>query len=359
MNALSLSYKHLFKQDKDQRYMTIHTPQPRDLRKGNGAIPLGPQRQRRPRIGLALGAGAARGWSHIGVILELASQGIYPDVIAGTSIGAVVGGCYAANKFDVLEAFARSLTRKRVFSLMDFSLSGIGLLGGGRLKTRLDQELSGAAIEDLKVPFAAVATEISTGHEIWLRKGDLIQAIRASYALPGIFEPVRVNGRWLFDGALVNPVPVTVCRALGAELVIAVNLIGDTALRGSVVTDHETLDQTSSQSETGKPAEERKPRFFNGVRGSLYRHFGRRQDGAPGIAHAMIDAFNITQGRISRSRLAGDPPEVMINARLSPIGLFDFHRADELIAIGREATRRAMPDIRDNITLMPLDEAGL
>jgi NTE family protein len=331
--------------------MTIHA-QPPNNAKRNGTIPLGAQRQRKPRIGLALGAGAARGWSHIGVILELASHGITPDVIAGTSIGAVVGGCFAANKFDVLEAFARGLTRKSVFGLMDFSLSGIGLLSGGRLKTRLDHELAGVVIENLTMPFAAVATEISTGHEIWLRRGDLIQAIRASYALPGIFEPIRVNGRWLFDGALVNPVPVTVCRALGAELVIAVNLIGDPAFRGTVITDHEV--KVSSETETAP--EERKPRFLNGMRSNLHRHFGRRQDGAPGIANAMIDAFNITQGRISRSRLAGDPPEVMINARLSPIGLFDFHRADELIAIGREATRRAMPDIRDNITLMPIGE---
>jgi NTE family protein len=211
--------------------------------------------------------------------------------------------------------------------------------------------------ESLATAFAAVATEVSTGHEIWLSKGELVPAIRASYALPGIFEPVRIGGRWLFDGALVNPVPVTVCRALGAEMVIAVNLIGDPAFRGTVISDHGALNKGPAEPEIETPPEpERKGRFLNGVRGNLHRHFGRRQDGAPGIASAMIDAFNITQGRISRSRLAGDPPDVMINARLGAVGLFDFHRADELIAIGREATRRAMPDIRDNINLMPLSE---
>jgi NTE family protein len=340
--------------------MLVHTQKPQNGSGGNGAIPLGRQRERRPRLGLALGAGAARGWSHIGVILELANHGVCPDVIAGTSIGAVVGGCAAAGRLEALESFARSLTKKRVFNLMDFSLSGIGLLGGGRLKTRLDHELLGKTFENLSTTFAAVATEVSTGHEIWLSKGDLVPAIRASYALPGIFEPVRIGGRWLFDGALVNPVPVTVCRALGAEMVIAVNLIGDPAFRGTVISDHDALDKMFPEPEPEMaPEPERKARFLNGMRGNFRRHFGSRHDGAPGIASAMIDAFNITQGRISRSRLAGDPPDVIINARLGAVGLFDFHRADELIAIGREATRRAMPDIRDNIILMPIGEDSL
>jgi NTE family protein len=316
------------------------------------AVSGGPSR---PRLGLALGAGAARGWSHIGVLLELAAHGVHPDIIAGTSIGAVVGGCYAAGKLDALEVFARGLTKKRVFSLMDVSFSGVGILGGGRLKHRLNQELNGNRIENLEKKFAAVATEVCTGHEIWLTKGNLVEAIRASYALPGIFEPVRISGRWLFDGALVNPVPVTVCRALGAEMVIAVNLIGDNAFRGTVISDHLSLD--CALEGLGSDAEEqgltRSARFFGGMRGNLRRHFGKREDGAPGIASAMLDAFNITQGRISRSRLAGDPPDVMINARLGKVGLFDFHRADELITTGREATRRVIPEIAEYIALTP------
>lgn len=330
--------------------MSIHTRKPDETGAGNGPVPLRPLRERRPKLGLALGAGAARGWSHIGVILELEAQGLVPDVVVGTSIGAVVGGCYAAGRLEALQSFALGLTKKSVFNLMDLSFSGVGLLSGGRLKTRLDQELNGRKIESLPKKFAAVATEVSTGHEIWLSKGDLVQAIRASYALPGIFEPVRLGGRWLFDGALVNPVPVTVCRALGAEMVIAVNLIGDPAFRGTVISGQ------GAHEEEAMAEPPPKQHFFNGMRGNL-RHFGRRQDGAPGIASAMIDAFNITQGRISRSRLAGDPPDVTINARLATVGLFDFHRAEELIAIGREAVRRSMPDIQDNITLMPLGSA--
>ena len=159
------------------------------------------------------------------------SNGVKPDVIAGTSIGAVVGGCYAAGKLDQIEVFARSLTKRRVFAMMDLSFSGMSLITGDRLKAALEQEVDGVQIEDLPIPFAAVATEVGTGHEVWLQRGPLDLAIRASYALPGIFEPVRIGDRYLFDGALVNPVPVTVCRALGAEFVIAVNVTADTMYR--------------------------------------------------------------------------------------------------------------------------------
>jgi NTE family protein len=291
-----------------------------------------PSPPRRPRIGLALGSGAARGWSHIGVLQELEARRIPIDVIAGASIGAVVGGCYAGGRLAALEAFARSLTKRRVFSLMDVSFSGAGVMSGGKLRDELARELSGLRIEKLPVTFGCVATEIGSGHEVWLRRGDLVQAIRASYALPGIFEPLLIERRWLFDGALVNPVPVTLCRAMGAELVIAVNLVGDTAYRGALI-----ADAGQAGAEIAADGEARQ----------LRRQFGRGADGAPGIAAAMLDAFNITQDRIARSRLAGDPPDVLINARLSKIGLFEFHRADELIAIGREAARRALNEIAE------------
>src|SRR5215212_2678994 len=179
---------------------------------------------RRLKLGLALGGGAARGWSHIGVMRVLEREGIVPDVIAGSSVGAVVGGCYAADKLDEVEAFARSLTKRRVMGLLDFHISGSGLIAGGRLKRLLDQDLGGQRIETLPLRFVTIATELGTGHEIWLTKGDLISALRASYALPGVFDPVFFGGRWLMDGALVNPVPVTAARALGADIVICVNL---------------------------------------------------------------------------------------------------------------------------------------
>ena len=314
---------------------------------------------RRPIIGIALGAGAARGWSHIGVLLELNAQGIYPDVVAGTSIGAVVGGAYAAGKLKEMETFALGLTKKRVISLMDVSFSGVSFIGGERLRRELEYEFSGLSFEDLDKKFATVATEVGTGHEIWLTKGDVGDAIRASYAMPGIFEPVKINGRWLFDGALVNPIPVTLCRALGAEAVVAVNLVTDATFRGTTIHDPLSLEPALEKYNFGAPEAGRtlRARIFGGMGGNLRRLFGKREDGAPGIANAMMDAFNIAQGRISRSRLAGDPPDVLINARLGKVGLFDFHRADELIAIGREATRRAIPDIADDIAMPRFESA--
>jgi NTE family protein len=312
-----------------------------------------------PRLGIALGAGGARGWSHIGVLLELKAQGIHPDFVAGTSIGALVGGAYAAGKLKAMEDFACGLTRKRVVSLMDVSFSGVSFLGGERLRRELEQEFSGLSFEDLDKKFAAVATEIGSGHEIWLTKGNVADAIRASYAMPGIFEPVKINGRWLFDGALVNPIPVTLCRALGAEVVIAVNLVGDTTFRGMIIDDRVTIEPTLEQYDFGAPAAgpSLRARILGGMGGNLRRLFGKREDGAPGMGITMMDAFNIAQGRISRSRLAGDPPDVLINARLGTIGLFDFHRADELIAIGREATRRVIDDIAKDVALTPQESA--
>ncbi len=305
-----------------------------------------PRRRGQPLIGLALGAGAARGWSHIGVLRELAEQGIHPDIVAGTSIGAVVGGCYAAGRLDQIEAFARSLTRRRVFTLMDLSFSGASLITGERLKSSLEQELDGFRIEELSTPFAAVATEVGTGHEVWLQRGDLAQAIRASYALPGIFEPVRIGDRWLFDGALVNPVPVTVCRALGAEFVIAVNVTADTMYRARVIRDDPAAQRKAA--EAGPFGEKPDISFVDRI---LPRYFDRRAGDAPNVATAMIDAFNIIQDRILRSRLAGDPPDATITARMEDIGMFDFHKADQLINVGRMAAKRALPNIFAHIPI--------
>lgn len=312
-----------------------------------------PNEPHAPRIGLALGAGAARGWAHIGVLRTLDAAGIVPEIIAGTSAGAVVGGCHAAGKLAELEDFARSLTKRRVFSLMDLTFSGVGLVAGGRLKSRLDEALGGIRIEDLAAEFVTVATEMGSGHEIWLDKGVLTDAIRASYALPGIFEPVKINGRWLFDGALVNPIPVSVCRARGAEIVIALNLNSELrrpASRQDELSEEAIADDAldtleSEAAKSGAPLRGLLPSLRG--KGSLFRRqFASPANGPPGIATAMVDAFNITQDRITRSRLAGDPPDITINTKLGNIGVFDFHRAAEMIDLGREAARRALPDIQ-------------
>lgn len=297
------------------------------------------------KIGLALGSGAARGWAHIGVLRALERAGIRPDIIVGTSIGAVVGSCYAAGALDAVELFARDLTRRRVFGYLDINLSGTGLINGQRLVERLDRHLGDRMIEDLPIRFASVATEVGSGHEVWLSRGKLVEAVRASYALPGVFKPVKIAGRWMFDGALVNPIPITVCRALGARYVIAVNLNFDTCSRGSVVPH---LD-----AQPPLPDDEIEPGPVKGKNGVAARRllqrqifgFGGRDEDVPGITTVMVDAFNIVQDRIARSRLAGDPPDAMISPRLSGIGLFDFHRADDLIARGEAAAARVIEDI--------------
>ncbi len=293
------------------------------------------------KIGLALGGGAARGWAHIGVLRALNAAGIRPDIIAGTSIGAVVGACEIAGQLDALEEFARELTRRRVLGYLDFNLSGTGLITGHRLGERLRKQLGDMTFEDMPRRLTAVATEIGTGHEVWLSRGNVVDAVRASYALPGVFRPVKVEGRWLFDGALVNPIPVSVCRALGARYVIAVNLNIDISNRGTISyinpmpgSDQELEEAPPVTAKNGK-----------GVRQLLQRQLLGRGDDVPGISTVMVDAFNIVQDRIARSRLAGDPPDSMISPRLHGFGLFDFHRADELIARGETAAKREIEDL--------------
>ncbi|MCO5733832.1 patatin-like phospholipase family protein [Rhizobium sp. SSA_523] len=277
---------------------------------------------KKAKLALALGGGAARGWAHIGVLRALDEAGIEVGMIAGTSIGALVGGCYLAGKIDELETFARSLTMRRIAGLLDLTIGGGGLLGGMRLTKRMQEHLSDVAIEDLERPFVAVATELHSGHEVWITSGSLITGLRASYALPGIFEPVRCNNRTLVDGALVNPVPTSVCRAFEQPLVVAVNLNYDIFGRSAVV-KHSASVQPVIEGQHTKVHEARL--------------------GTPGV---MVQAFNIIQERISRARLAGDPPDLALHPRLSDIGLSEFHRAGEAIDRGYSETQARIAELK-------------
>ena len=297
----------------------------------------------KPILGIALGGGAARGWAHIGVLKALAEAGLEPDVVAGTSIGAVAGACHLTGRLDALEEFACGLTRRRLFGFLDFNFGGSGLITGQRLSDKLQSHLEHVMIEQLDRKFVAVATELGTGHEIWLNKGSLVDALRASYALPGIFRPVKINGRWLIDGALVNPIPVSVCRALGATVVVAVNLNGDAFGKSAVIHDQEAFAEPLPQ-----PPEDTNFRTGNGRAAVhlLHRQLFGRGNGAPGISAVMMDAINITQDRIARSRLAGDPPDITVTPKVGDIGLFDFHRASEAISLGAKAAEKQIEEIK-------------
>ncbi|WP_193178312.1 patatin-like phospholipase family protein [Oricola nitratireducens] len=297
-----------------------------------------PAPERKNAIALALGGGAARGWAHIGVLYALDEAGIEIEMIAGTSIGALVGGCYLAGKLNELERFARSLSRRRMLGLLDIQFAGSGLFGGTRLNRELESHMHDVQIEDLPKTYVAVATEIATGHEIWLTHGDLIAAMRASYSLPGIFEPVECNGKVLVDGALVNPVPVSVCRAHEQPRVVAVNLNYDLFGRSGVV-------------KHGAPRAEMNVRATD----DSAKQTHRKPPSHPvrlGISGVMVESYNIIQDRISRARLAGDPPDYSLHPRLSDIGLADFHRASEAIDRGYEATMDRLHDLQRLVALV-------
>jgi NTE family protein len=261
---------------------------------------------RLPRIGLALGSGAARGWSHIGVIRVLENAGISPSIVCGTSIGALVGAAYAAKELDPLETWVRSLTWQNVLGFLDLRFGG-GLITGARLFDFFRARFADPGIAALSRTYGAVATEVATGREVWLREGPVLDAVRASIAMPGLFTPFEQDGRLLVDGGLVNPVPVSLCRALGADVVIAVDLNWDL--------------------------------------------LGRRRYLAPPAGEAsMLDvltaSLNIMQVRITRSRLAGEPADAVIRPKLADLALMDFHRAATSIAEGERAATQALPEIR-------------
>jgi len=306
----------------------------------------------RPKIGLALGGGVARGFAHIGALRALLDKGIVPDIIAGTSIGAVVGAAYLAGKLDILEEWARSINRLRMMSYLDFRVRSAGLIGGGRLVATLRQHLGDMRIEDLDRPFIAVATDMVSGHEVWLRQGDLVEALRASFSLPGVFAPVALDHRWLIDGALVNPVPVSVCLAMGSQMTIAINLnadiIGIARRPGSSIPTVAGFDLLEENHEVAAQAR----------RIPITRRLFRREPNHPSLFGVMFSSLNILQDRIARSRLAGDPPDVAVEPRIGHIGLAEFDRASEMIDEGRAAVERRLPHIRDALGVFAKTTGG-
>ncbi len=295
----------------------------------------------RGRLGLALGGGAAKGWAHVGVVRALRAIGWEPAVIAGTSMGAAVGAAIAAGQLDALEEWARGLRWRDVLGYLDFGFGG-GLIRARRLLQDFMGLLPEARIEGLAMPFGAVATELATGREVWLTEGDVMQAVRASIAIPGMLTPGRVGGRWMVDGGLANPVPVSLCRALGADFVVAVDLQTTLLSRRLLDSDHRAAPGPDGGDDAGGPRE--------GTR--VWHRWRRRADelaredapaaSTPSIYEVVANSINIMQVRIGESRMAADPPDLLVTPRLADYGLLDFHQAARAIEEGVQATRAAL-----------------
>ncbi|PLX76626.1 MAG: patatin [Azoarcus sp.] len=318
------------------------------------AFPMVSHSGRQPVIGLALGSGAARGWAHLGVLRALEEEGIVPQVICGCSIGAFVGAAAAAGELGKLRRWADSLKWKDVIGLLDVSLRS-GLIKGEKLIQYFERNFTDRDFTDLPVRFACVATELFSGREIWLHSGSVSEAVRASIALPGLMTPVARDGRLLVDGGLVNPVPVSLCRAMGADIVIAVDLGSDMIGRAWRHTSAEPAPEEETEASWSDRLLSRLGLGGTGLAGNAHGD-GGPEESLPSLVSVLNASINIMQVRISRSRLAGEPADVLISPRVGQLGLMDYHRAEEAIAEGEAAVVRAKPLLR--YALGRADDAG-
>jgi NTE family protein len=297
--------------------------------------------RRRLRLGLALGAGSARGWAHIGVIRALEERGVKPDIVCGTSIGAVVGAAYAAGELERLEKWVSGLAWTTVVRLMDLTWRPGGLIRGARLFSLFSTIFEDREIDDLPMRYGAVATELHSGRELWLQHGKVLEAARASCAMPGLFTPVIRDGTVLVDGGLVNPVPVSMCRALGAELVVAVDLSWG------------KLGPYRRAKEREVTAPQEAPGWVDRLAASWLQRRTKPQDPSiveqkempsiPSIFNVFMTSLDIVETRVARSRLAGEPADVLITPLLPDFATMDYHRAKEAMEEGRAAVERMGP----------------
>jgi len=289
----------------------------------------------RPKLGLALGGGGALGWAHIGVIRALEDSGIEIDCVAGTSIGAIVGAAYLASKLDELEHIAREIDWKRLLRLADIQLSGKGLLGGKAVMKEFERIIGALDIAALSRPFAAVAADLVSGDEIQLTSGSLSAAVRASFAIPGVFTPLLHEGRVLVDGGIVNPLPISAVQALGAERVIAVDVFGDY---------HGHAIATGVCAQKDAPARPARP--ARGLVGRFARQMFKPQEGQPSLITTLTASFALMMCELTEAKTLLAQPDVRISPMVRPILPVEFDRADELIARGVEAGRAAVDKAR-------------
>lgn len=285
------------------------------------------------KIGLALGAGAARGWTHLGIIEALENLGIKIDVVSGCSIGAYVGAAYASGNLTQLKDWAFDLTEWEVLRLLGIGFTRSGLASGEQVFKRLADDFSVATFEAMQKPFAIPATDLYSGREIIFQSGPVVDAVRASCSIPALFAPVQFENRWLVDGAVVNPVPVNLCRLMGADFVIAVNLSAD--FRPEMIDKNITANE-NAQRKTDEKLEKQQSIFRNWFSPDP----NDNQQTPPGIMSVMSNSLDIMQARVTRSRLAGDPPDILIEPNLRDVGILEFEKAEELYAVGKEAVER-------------------
>lgn len=320
------------------------------------------------KVGLALGSGAARGWAHIGVLRALHEIGIEPQVVTGTSIGSLVGGAYSMGRLDELEKWVRDMDRWQVFNLMDFAFSSGGVVSGERVFNFAREKFGSVPVEELKIRFAAIATDLYTGREVWLKKGDVYDVARASCAMPGLLSPKPLNNRWLVDGALVNPVPVSLCRALEAEFVIAVHLNSQLNVQAPKLpaqdlspqglTEQVEHEEEKQLSEKVKAEDENPEHGFKGFLAQGQNYFDtlkqkfKKDHETPGVMGVMAGAIDIMQERITKARMAGDPPDILLQPKLGHIGILEFERGKEGIDIGYETTLRMRDLIEEDIKVL-------
>ncbi|GGI75610.1 patatin-like phospholipase RssA [Shewanella gelidii] len=299
----------------------------------------------KPIVGLALGSGAAKGWAHLGVLRGLANLGVHPDKVAGCSIGAVVGAAYANDMHQELEEWVLGFSSWDVLGLMDLSWRRGGLIGGEKVFDALESRIGDLSIENLKRPFAAVATDLYSGQEIWFKQGELRRAVRASCSMPGILQPIKHGGRWLVDGAVVNPIPVSITRALGADVVIAVDVNGHRRSKMPTLPVEMDANAVSSLSHQESDPHDESDFMDLLARGKEYisgltDKFSNDERAAPGMLAVMSQSMEILEQRHKRARLMGDPPDVCIVPDVVDIGTMEFHRAKEAIYAGEKAVEQ-------------------
>jgi NTE family protein len=305
-----------------------------------------------PKIGIALGSGSARGWSHIGVMQSFSEAGIAIDYVCGTSIGALVAAAYAAGFLEPLKKWATQLSWSNIIAFMDVKIPRSGIIEGAKISGYLREIITDPLIENLSVPFAAVSTDLKSGKEVWLREGSLIEAVRASMSLPGIFTPCEHNGRWLVDGGLVNPVPVSLCRAMGADIVIAVDLNSDimnkARIKRMAAPLDDDIDRVASSSQS-RWSDFLKHSQHNGKMKFFGQIFQEQPDRSPTLFEVLATSVNIMQHKITQQRLLDDKPDIVIRPKLADLGLMEFNRATEAIDEGIREVNGNLSTLKDII----------